>query len=80
MFTEDPNTEKYSASEQCLRYIYQPHLVLHQLLELPENAAVVLEKDGNLDLLDKDGSKFLVSLKHKAAGDRLTNFWKSVRI
>jgi hypothetical protein len=77
-------TDKYSASEQGLGYIYQPRLALLRLLELPENTAVFLEKDDDLDFLDKNGSKSLASLKHKAAGDRLTDlstdFWKSVRI
>jgi hypothetical protein len=77
-------SDKYSASEQGLGYIYQPRLALLRLLELPENTTVFLEKDDDLDFVDKDGSKSLVSLKHKAAGDRLTDlsidFWKSVRI
>jgi len=82
--TKDPNTDKYSASEQGLGYLYQSRLALLRLLELPENTAVFLEKDDDLDFVDKDGSKSLASLKHKAAGDRLTDlstdFWKSVRI
>lgn len=53
-------------------------------MELPENTAVCLEKDDDLDFLDTDGRKSLSSLKHKAVGDRLTDlsidFWKSVRI
>lgn len=80
----DSATDKYSASEQGLGYIYQPRLALLRLLELPENTAVFLEKDDDLDFVDKNGSKSLASLKHKAAGDRLTDlstdFWKSVRI
>lgn len=77
-------TDKYSAREQGLGYIYQPRLALLRLLELPENTAVFLEKNDDLDFMDKDGNKSLASLKHKAAGDRLTDlstdFWKSVRI
>jgi hypothetical protein len=77
-------TDKYSASEQGLGYLYQPRFALLRLLELPENTAVFLEKDDDLDFVDKDGTKSLSSLKHKAAGDRLTDlsidFWKSVRI
>ncbi len=77
-------TDKYSASEQGLGYIYQPRLALLQLLELPEDTAVFLEKDDDLDFVDTNGCKSLASLKHKAAGDRLTDlsldFWKSVRI
>jgi len=80
----DSATDKYSASEQGLGYIYQPRLALLRLLDLPENTAVLLEKDDDLDFVDKDGIKSLASLKHKAAGDRLTDlstdFWKSVRI
>ena len=77
-------TDKYSASEQGLGYMYQPRLALLRVLELPENTTVFLEKDDDLDFVDKDGSKSLASLKHKATGDRLTDlstdFWKSVRI
>lgn len=76
--------DKYSASEQGLGYIYQPRLALLQLLELSEDITVFLEKDDDLDFVDKDGRKSLASLKHKAAGDHLTDlskdFWKSVRI
>lgn len=77
-------TDKYSAAEQGLGYIYQARLALLQLLQLPENTAVFLEKDDDLDFVDSNGGKSLASLKHKAAGDRLTDlsidFWKSVRI
>ena len=80
----DSTTDKYSAGEQGLGYLYQSRLALLRLLELPENTAVFLEKDDDVDFVDKDGSKSLASLKHKAAGDRLTDlstdFWKSVRI
>jgi hypothetical protein len=80
----DSPTDKYSAGEQGLGYIYQPRLALLQLLQLPENTAVFLEKDDDLDFVDGDGGKSLSSLKHKAVGDRLTalstDFWKSVRI
>ncbi|SHE52289.1 hypothetical protein SAMN04487965_0073 [Microbulbifer donghaiensis] len=80
----DLATDKYSASEQGLGYIYQPRLALLRLLELPENTSVYLEKDDDLDFVGKDGRKSLASLKHKAASDRLTDlstdFWKSVRI
>jgi hypothetical protein len=77
-------TDKYSAGEQALGYIYQARLALLQLMQLPENTAVFLEKDDDLDFVDDDGRKSLASLKHKAAGGRLTDlsidFWKSVRI
>ena len=78
------SADKYSAGEQGLGYIYQARLALLHLLQLPENIAVFLEKDDDLDFVDGDGGKSLVSLKHKAAGDRLTDlsadFWKSVNI
>lgn len=80
----DSVTDKYSASEQGLGYIYQPRLALLHLLELPENTAIFLEKDDDLDFVENGGRKTLASLKHKADGDRLTDlstdFWKSVRI
>lgn len=78
------NTDQYSAGEQGLGYIYQTRLALLHLLQLPEDTAVFLEKDDDLDFIDGDGGKSLASLKHKAAGDRLTDlatdFWKSVNI
>jgi hypothetical protein len=77
-------TDKYSAGEQGLGYIYQPRLALLQLLQLPEDTAVFLEKDDDLDFVDRGGGKSLASLKHKAVGDRLTDlstdFWKSLNI
>lgn len=79
-----PTTDKYSAGEQGLGYIYQARLALLHMLKLPEDTAVFLEKDDDLDFLDVDGGKSLASLKHKAVGDRLTDlstdFWKSVNI
>ncbi len=80
----DSAPDKYSAGEQSLGYTYQPRLALLQLLQLPEDTAVFLEKDDDLDFVESDGGKSLASLKHKAAGDHLTDlstdFWKSVRI
>lgn len=77
-------TDKFSAGEQGLGYIYQARLALLQLLQLPEDTAVFLEKDDDLDFIDGGGGKSLASLKHKAVGDRLTDlstdFWKSVNI
>lgn len=77
-------TDKFSAGEQGLGYIYQARLAMLQLLQLPENTAVFLEKDDDLDFVDGEGGKSLASLKHKAVGDSLTDlstdFWKSVRI
>lgn len=77
-------TDQFSAGEQGLGYIYQARLALLQLLQLPEDTAIFLEKDDDLDFIDGDGGKSLASLKHKAIGDRLTDlstdFWKSVNI
>ncbi|RYH61890.1 MAG: hypothetical protein EON54_09630 [Alcaligenaceae bacterium] len=77
-------TDKFSAGEQGLGYIYQARLALLQLLRLPEDTAIFLEKDDDLDFIDGDGGKSLASLKHKAIGDRLTDlstdFWKSVNV
>lgn len=79
-----PTTDKYSAGEQGLGYIYQARLALLHLLQLPEDTAVLLEKDDDLDFVEGGGNKTLASLKHKASGDRLadlsTDFWKSVNI
>lgn len=78
------SSDKFSAGEQGLGYIYQARLALLQLLRLPEDTSVLLEMDDDLDLVDSDGAKSLASLKHKAVGDRLTDlstdFWKSVNI
>lgn len=80
----DSTTDRYSAGEQGLGYIYQPRLALLHLLQLPEDTAVFLEKDDDLDFIDGDNGRSLVSLKHKAVGDLLTDlsrdFWKSVNI
>ncbi|AZC63938.1 ABC-three component system protein [Pseudomonas chlororaphis] len=80
----DKKTDKYSAGEQGLGYIYQARLALLHLMQLPEDTAVFLEKDDDLDFIDAAGGKSLASLKHKAIGDRLTDlstdFWKSVNI
>lgn len=77
-------TDKYSAGEQGLGYMYQARLALLRLLQLPEDTAVFLEKDDDLDFIDGVGGKSLASLKHKAVGDRLSDlsadFWKSVNI
>jgi len=81
---EKAATDKYAAGEQGLGYIYQPRFGLLKLLQLPESTSILIEKDDDLDFIDKDGVKTLASLKHKRVGDRLsdlsTDFWKSVRI
>lgn len=80
----EKETDKFSAGEQGLGYIYQSRLALLRLLQLPEDAAVFIEKDDDLDFIDTEGGKSLASLKHKAIGDKLTDlstdFWKSVNI
>jgi hypothetical protein len=81
---EGKSTDQYSAGEQGLGYIYQSRFALLELLRLPESTSVLIEKDDDLEFLDKNGVKTLGSLKHKAVGNRLTDlsidFWKSVRI
>lgn len=76
--------DRFSAGEQGLGYLYQPRFALLQMLQLPEETSVFVEKDDDLDFVDVNGRKTLGSLKHKAQGERLTNlstdFWKSVRI
>jgi hypothetical protein len=77
-------TDRFSAAEQGLGYLYQPRFALLQILQLPEETSVFVEKDDDLDFVDASGRKTLGSLKHKVPGERLTNlstdFWKSVRI
>lgn len=81
---KDTNNNQYSAAEQGLGYIYQPRFALLSLLRLPESTSILIEKDDDLDFVDKCGVKTLSSLKHKVVGDRLTDlsndFWKSVRV
>jgi len=80
----EASTDNYAASEQGLGYIYQPRFGLLKLLQLPESTSILIEKDDDLDFIDKGGVKTLASLKHKRVGDRLTDlstdFWKSVQI
>jgi hypothetical protein len=74
----------FSAAEQGLGFIYQPRFALLKVLSLPESTTVLLERGDDLEFDNAAGSKSLVSLKHKAVGDLLTNldtdFWKSIRI
>lgn len=78
------DSDPYSAGEQGLGYIFQPRFALYQALELPEDTAILIEKEDDLDFLEPSGKKTLASLKHKAVGERLTDlsvdFWKSVNI
>ncbi|HRP68002.1 MAG TPA: hypothetical protein PLY93_00520 [Turneriella sp.] len=77
-------TDKYSAPQQALGYMYQPRYALHRILMLPEDTTCLLEADDDIDFNDPEEGKLLASLKHKAPGDKLTDlspdFWKSVRI
>lgn len=77
-------TDKFSAREQGLGYMYQARLALLHLFQLPEDTAIILEGMDDVDFLESNGSKSLGSLKHKAKGDKLTDlsvdFWKSVNI
>jgi hypothetical protein len=74
----------FSAAEQGLGFIYQPRFALLKVLSLPESTTVLLENGDDLEFDNAAESKSLVSLKHKAVGDLLTNldtdFWKSIRI
>ena len=78
------NSNKFSAGEQGLGYLYQSRFALLRILQLPEEVSILIEKDDDLEFADEEGRKTLSSLKHKAPGDRLTDlsvdFWKSVRI
>ncbi len=80
----DDARSPYSAAEQGLGYIYQARFALWKILELPEDSSLLLEKEDDVDFDDATGRKSLMSLKHKAIGDTVTNlatdFWKSVRI
>ena len=77
-------TDRYSAGEQGLGYMYQARFALLQILKLPESTSLLIEKDDDIDFVDADGHKTLGSLKHRADGNKLTDlstdFWKSVRI
>lgn len=76
--------DKFSAGEQALGYLYQVRFALLQMMQMPEDAICLIEKDDDLDFADPAEGQLLASLKHKARGDRLTDlspdFWKSVRI
>lgn len=79
-----PTSDKFSAAEHGLGYIYQPRFALLKILQLPEEFSILIEMEDDIEFADEDGNKTLGSLKHKALGDRLTDlsvdFWKSVRI
>ena len=74
----------FSAAELGLGYIYQARFALLKMLSLPESNSILIEKEDDVEFTTELGVKSLGSLKHKAAGDALTDlskdFWKSVRI
>lgn len=76
--------DKYAAGASALGYLYQARLGLLRMFEVDESTVMYIEKDDDLDFEEIGGKKTLASLKHKAAGDRMTNFsldfWKSVKI
>jgi hypothetical protein len=78
------NSDIFSAGQQALGYQYQPRFGMLRMMELPEDTALLIEKDDDLDFTNGEDDQILASLKHKAPGDRLTDlspdFWKSIRI
>ncbi|MER9030813.1 ABC-three component system protein [Mesorhizobium sp. M0674] len=54
------------------------------MLDLPEDGAVYIERNDDVEFVSTDAGISLASLKHKASGERLSDlsidFWKSVRI
>lgn len=77
-------TDKYAAGEQGLGYVYQIRFALAYLMKQDENQALLIEADDDVEVRDVDGTKTLISLKHKKVGETVgtlsTDFWKSVRI
>ena len=78
------NTDKYSAGEQGLGYVYQIRFALAHLMNQDESQALLIEADDDVELRDVGGKRTLISLKHKQVGETVgtlsTDFWKSVRI
>lgn len=78
------NRSVFSAAEQGLGYIYQPRFALLKILSLPEDTALLIEKEDDIEFVERNGARSLGSLKHKAPGDTITDlstdFWKSVRV
>lgn len=74
----------FSAAEPGLGYIFQSRFALLKALDLPEDDAIYLERNDDVEFVSTDKRLSLASLKHKAKGDRLSDlsvdFWKSVRI
>ena len=48
----DNRTDQFSAGAQGLGYLYQPRLALLELLQLPEDTSVFVEKDDDLEFVD----------------------------
>jgi sulfur relay (sulfurtransferase) DsrC/TusE family protein len=48
------NKDLFSAAPQALGYMYQARVALLYLMRLPEETAVLIEKDDDLDFMDKD--------------------------
>jgi hypothetical protein len=75
---------EHSAAEQGLGYTFQSRFALLKALDLPEEDALFIERNDDVEFVSTNGSLSLASLKHKAIGDKLTDlsidFWKSVRI
>lgn len=75
---------EHSAAEQGLGYTFQSRFALLKALDLPEEDALFIERNDDVEFAGTNGSLSLASLKHKAMGDKLTDlsidFWKSVRI
>ncbi|RUX79777.1 hypothetical protein EN982_33970, partial [Mesorhizobium sp. M7A.F.Ca.CA.004.08.1.1] len=78
------SSSAFSAAEQGLGYIYQARFALLKVLDLPEDGAVYIERNDDVEFVATNAGVSLASLKHKAPGDRLSDlsvdFWKSVRI
>jgi hypothetical protein len=78
------SSSAFSAAEQGLGYIYQARFALLKVLDLPEDGAVYIERNDDVEFVATNAGVSLASLKHKALGDRLSDlsidFWKSVRI
>ncbi len=78
------SSSPFSAAEQGLGYIFQQRFALLKILGFSESTEVLIEGEDDIEFISESGMRLLGSLKHKAAGDKLTNlstdFWKSVRI
>lgn len=78
------STSPFSAAAQGLGYFFQYRFSLLWAFDLPDSAQLFIERNDDIEHVAADGSIVASSLKHKTAGDRLTDlatdFWKSVRI